>query len=198
MPTMEKPLYLVPYSALSQGQAISVLVRAFWITSHIKFMDAAYRGGKFMIRTIQDGGTSRITSDGLILEEYPREKSRTVLNGWVSALYGIYDLTLISKWEEMSDVLEASMQALLKYLPKYNAQFWSFYDTSGTISSPYYHRVHIIQLRALERTFPNLSHMVSPLRFNFERQITSASCFSKAFSIKVLQRLRSSPETRLK
>src|SRR5690606_32860598 len=38
IPSMEKRPYLVPYSALSQGQAISILVRAFSITEDWDFM----------------------------------------------------------------------------------------------------------------------------------------------------------------
>lgn len=191
--SMEKNLYTVPYSALSQGQAISVLVRAFSITSEMEFLEAARRGLQFMLTPVEKGGTSRVTVEGMILEEYPMEIPNTVLNGWISALFGLYDLSLIEKVHETESALEANLKALVKYLPSYNAGFWSFYDTSGTISSPYYHRVHIVQLIALERTFPHFANVFKPIHSDFEKQLASPFSFAKAFTLKGLQKLRNPP-----
>lgn len=191
--SMEKKFYTVSSSALSQGQAISVLVRAFSITSEMEFLEAARRGLQFMLTPVEKGGTSRVTAEGMILEEYPMENPNTVLNGWISALFGLYDLSLIEKVHETESALEANLKALVKYLPGYNAGFWSFYDTSGTISSPYYHRVHIVQLIALERTFPDFAKLIKPIRSEFENQLISSVSFAKAFFLKGLQKLRNPP-----
>ena len=47
LPTMKKSVYLVPYSAMAQGQVISVLARAFSVTSEEKFLEPARRGLSF-------------------------------------------------------------------------------------------------------------------------------------------------------
>lgn len=195
IPSMEKPVYTVPYSALAQGQAISVLARAFSVTSKPTMIEAAQKGFNFMMTSVQKGGTARWSSEGVILEEYPQRIPNTVLNGWVSALYGIYDYWLLDKQQAVRDSILSSVEALKTYLPRYNAGFWSLYDTSGTIASPYYHRVHIVQLRALEQTFPCDSTIFQQFRVQFERQLASTSNFLRAFCRKGWQKLKTPPTT---
>ena len=195
VPAMKKSIYTVPYSALTQGQAISVLARAFSSTSQERYLDAACRGLRFMLKPMQEGGTSRPTGAGLVLEEYPRHQTNTVLNGWISALFGIYDVLLLEDHVEIHDALESSLQALMTALPKYDEGYWSFYDSSGSLASPYYHRVHITQLRALEFTFPVKADAFRSTRLHFEEQLSSSICRTRAFLLKVGQKLRQPPVT---
>lgn len=195
MPTMNKSIYTVPYNALTQGQAISVLARAFSSTSEQRYLDAAWRGLQFMLKPMEDGGTSRSTVTGLVLEEYPRYQTNTVLNGWISALFGVYDVLLLIDHVEIRDALEASLQALIIELPTYDAKYWSFYDSSRSLASPYYHRVHVTQLRALELTFPSHSAVIRSTRLHFEEQLSSSICRTKAFILKAAQTLRQPPVT---
>jgi heparosan-N-sulfate-glucuronate 5-epimerase len=132
----------LPYSAMTQGQAMSVLVRAFSVTREEAYLEGARRALAPMLMPVEEGGTSWLTSDGLILEEMPFRIPNTVLNGWVFALYGLYDFTLADDSPATREVLESTLSALLARLYMYDAKFWSFYDTSGTIASPFYHRLH--------------------------------------------------------
>ena len=193
IPIMHKPVFTVPYSALVQGQAISVLVRACSITSDEMYLEAARRGLAFMLKPIEQGGLCRITPAGPILEEYPCYQPRTVLNGWISALYGVYDLLLLNEDAEARKALDASLGALITNLPKYDAGYWSLYDTSGTIASPYYHQVHITQLKALELTFPQQAAVLRTVRTSFEEQGSSSMCCTKAFVLKVIQKFKQPP-----
>ena len=197
LPSMEKPCYTAPYSALTQGQAISVLVRAFSVTLEEVYLEAARGGLRFMLKPLQEGGTCRVTPEGLILEEYPQNRSNTVLNGWISALYGLYDFLLIADQADVRKALEASLEALAIHLPKYNVGYWSFYDTSGTLASPYYHCVHITQLEALGRTFPRYSNLFNQVRACFQNQMASSVCCTRAFMVKVFQKVRRPPITLL-
>lgn len=195
LPSMQKAIYLVPYSALAQGQAISVLVRAFSVTSEEKFLEAARRGLRFMLRPTQDGGTCRHTLEGPILEEYPQQEPNTVLNGWISALFGLYDVSLVDNEIEECEILEATLNTLAKILYRYDAEYWSFYDSLGNLASPYYHKVHITQLRALELTFPHHANPIKNVRVHFEEQMASYSCSTKAFVVKAFQKLKQPPPT---
>lgn len=195
LPIMQKPVYTVPYNAMAQGQAISVLTRAFSVTSDESYLETARRGLRFMLKPIQEGGTCRITQEGVILEEYPRHQPDTVLNGWVNGLYGLYDVLLVVDEVDMRDALEASLEALVTYLPRYDAGYWSLYDTRGTIASPYYHRVHLTQLKALELTFPAHSTILRSMRTRFEQQMASYGCRTKAFVLKAFQKLRQPPDS---
>ncbi|WP_447968816.1 D-glucuronyl C5-epimerase family protein [Nitrospira sp. M1] len=193
--SMEKAVYTVPYSALAQGQAISVLVRAFAETSDNAYKAAAHRGVQFMLTSMTDGGVCRIVPEGLILEEYPRQIPNTVLNGWISALFGLHDWLILAENVDDQRKLNASVVALIKYLPQYNAGYWSLYDTSGSIASPYYHNVHITQLMALEKTFPHYSSEINATRKQFERQKQSSLCFGRACLYKAVQKIRNPPVT---
>ncbi len=193
--SMQKPVYTVPYSALAQGQAISVLVRAFVETLDTAYKEAARRGVQFMLQSLQEGGTCRAVTEGLILEEYPRHVPNSVLNGWISALYGLYDWLILAEGPDDTKVLDVTLGTLVKYLPKYNAGYWSCYDLSGSIASPYYHSVHITQLAALEKTFPHYSAQFQVIRKQFERQKNSSFCFARACVCKGIQKVRNPPET---
>lgn len=146
-----------------------------------------------MLKPMQEGGTCRNTLEGPILEEYPLHKPNTVLNGWVSALYGLYDALLIDDQVDVRNTLEASLEALVKHLPGYDAGYWSLYDSLGSLASPYYHRVHITQLRALELTFPNHSKNLRLVCTRFEKQLSSRVCCIKAFVLKAFQKLKQPP-----
>jgi len=195
VPSMKKSVYLSPYSALAQGQALSVLVRAYSVTNDGSYLKAARAGLEFMRKPVEQGGTSRYSSEGLILEEYPQRPPNTVLNGWVSALFGLYDMALVEKRQEVEHALQSTVGALIAYLPRYNANFWSYYDTSGTLASPYYHHVHIVQLMALEKTFPANADVFRTFRLEFEKQNDSSICTARAFLVKALQKLKKPPTT---
>lgn len=193
IPILHKPIFTSPYSALVQGQAVSVLARAFLVTSEQEYLEAAHQGVDFMLKPLEEGGLCRTTTAGPILEEYLYHQPKTVLNGWISALYGMYDLLLLDEQAKVRDALDASLETIITYLPTYDAGYWSLYDNSGTIASPYYHRVHITQLRALELSFPSRATVLRTVRVRFEKQLSSSLCFTKAFVLKAIQKLRHPP-----
>jgi hypothetical protein len=79
-------------SAMAQGEAISVLVRAASATGDQRYLDAAAAGLAPFDKTAADGGV-RAEWDGLTwFEEYPGEKPAHVLNGFQVALVGLHDL----------------------------------------------------------------------------------------------------------
>lgn len=188
--SMEKPDYTAPYSAMAQGQVVSVLVRAFSHTALDAQLEAARRGAHFMLVPVEKGGTARHTSEGIVLEEYPKREPNSVLNGWVSALFGLYDLGLIDSDAELTRALESTVGTLVGYLPRYDAGFWSYYDTRGALASPYYQSVHLTQLRALELAFPEDAAAFASLRARFEAQQASGLCRARALLIKAVQKLR--------
>lgn len=122
------------------------------------------------------------------------EVPNTILNGWILALFGLYDRTLVYDSRDAREALEASMSALLAYLREYDAGFWSFYDTSGTLVSPFYHRLHIAQLEALELTYPELESQFGKLRKSLDEHLTSPLNMTRAVAMKGYQELRHPPE----
>jgi len=138
------------YSAMPQGEATSVLVRAWRLTNKTDYLEAADSSYHLITRSITNGGTAHVMNDDIFLEEYPSMDKNTILNGWIFALFGIYDYFLATGDNEAKTLFYRSYDTLKGNLDKYDAGYWSFYDEKGSmIASPFYHRLHISQLEAL-------------------------------------------------
>lgn len=136
-----------PYGAMCQGEAASLLVRAYVQTKKQDYLDHARDALYFMIRPVTKGGTLLEDNDNLILLEFTHKPA--VLNGWVFALFGLYDYLLIKEDKELKQKYENTLNTLAIVLPKFNCRFWSMYDLDGHIASPFYHKLHIAQMEAL-------------------------------------------------
>ncbi len=177
-----------PYSAMTQGEGISLLVRAYSITKSSEYMECAGRAFDLMLLPVDEGGVCRNTEQGLILEEIPLESPKTVLNGWIYALFGVIDLSLVDPSQKVKSTLESASEALCRLMPQFDAGYWSYYDTAGTLSSPFYHRLHIAQLQALAGTFAQFPAFASYLA-KFESQLESPVSRLRALVTKFSQKL---------
>lgn len=186
--------YPSPYSAMTQGEGVSVLVRAYWLTNDDAYLGAARRAIGPMQKEVRDGGVCRVVSQGIILEEAPSETSRGILNGWVFALFGLYDFLLVKEDKEVRNLLEKTLNALVAHLPFYNAGYWSYYDLSGHLASPFYHRLHIAHLQALALAFPNHANDFRRFEETFTRQLANPMGKIRALVVKSAQKLRNLPQ----
>lgn len=143
---LQKPL---KYSAMPQGEAISALVRAWKETGSEQYFEAAVRAFELMTSPVDMEGTACYNEDGLRFEEYPARDRNTVLNGWIFALFGVYDFFLATGREPARALFSMSFNTLRETIQKFDAGFWSFYDERGALASPFYHNLHISQLEAL-------------------------------------------------
>jgi heparosan-N-sulfate-glucuronate 5-epimerase len=184
----------LPYSAMAQGEAMSVFARAFSATGEDVYLQAARRALAPVLMPIEEGGTSWLAPEGLVLEEVPFRVPKTILNGWIFALFGLYDLTLADDSRDAREALDDTLSALLARLDVYDAGFWSFYDTSGVLASPFYHRLHIAQLKALGLSFPEHAEQFERVRETFQGQLASRSNVARAVALKSYQKLRRPPE----
>jgi len=82
------------YSAMAQGQCISLLIRGYHVTKDSKFIDAALRASKlFDIDSANKGIRTHFMDKYVWFEEYPtRPSSSFVLNGFMYSLFGLFDL----------------------------------------------------------------------------------------------------------
>lgn len=80
-------------SSMGQGEAISVLVRAYMLTQDEKWSASAKKAMDFLMKPVKNEGTVLEIGADVYLEEYPDELGgkRSVLNGWIFKLFGIYD-----------------------------------------------------------------------------------------------------------
>lgn len=141
-------------SGLIQGQAISLLVRAYSVTKDDRYLDLSYKALNFLIKPVQDGGCR--VQGKWIYEEYPNKKENNlVLNGAISAYWGIYDLSIVSNKAFVGNILKKSTEDIISLLNCYDMGIYSRYCLKkncfyyNNIASPYYHREHIEQLKIL-------------------------------------------------
>lgn len=136
-----------PHSAMCQGEAASVLLRAWVQSSDERYLLAAKKSIDFMLNSKEEGGTSLYENEGICLLEYTNLPC--VMNGWIFALFGLFDLSLAIPCEQYKKAFLKSVKLLKEYLPRFDNGYWSMYDVGGKIASPFYHNLHIAQMQAL-------------------------------------------------
>lgn len=179
------------YSAMAQGQALSVLLRAFELTRDSRYKQAAEKAFGLFLVPVEKGGVTYFEKDEVLLEEAPFQPRNTILNGWIYALFGLYDHILVLDDAIVKDMFERSIDTLAQHLPGYDSGYWSYYDSQKHLSSPYYHRSHISQLEAL-----CLISQVLVFKKYHRRWTIFQNSFinkSRAFLVKALQKLKEPP-----
>jgi heparosan-N-sulfate-glucuronate 5-epimerase len=150
------------YSGLAQGQGISLLVRAFAETKKSAYLEAARAAFEPLLHDVSQGGVAFTDETGdLWLEEYVvhPEAPTHILNGFMWATWGVYDYWLVTRDTTAESLFEKCMQTIAANLHRFDAGFWSLYEQSGIrmrmLASPFYHQLHIVQLRVLHRLTGN-------------------------------------------
>jgi heparosan-N-sulfate-glucuronate 5-epimerase len=144
------------YSALAQGQGISVLVRAHVESGDVRYLVAAQHALAAFYQPMSEGGVAFTDDRGdLWFEEYVVSPPTHILNGFIWAAWGVYDYFLATRDRSAQDLFSRAVQTLLRNLDRYDLGFWSLYEQSGTrlpmVASSFYHRLHIVQLRVMHR-----------------------------------------------
>jgi heparosan-N-sulfate-glucuronate 5-epimerase len=176
-------------SCMAQGQGCSILLRAYQETNDARYFQAARKAVSFMLLPSDKGGTAVYQGDDLSFEKYPPQDGAvsSVLNGWIFALFGLYDYALCTDSSEYRDILERSCRTLEEELPLYDRKFWSNYDLIGTIASPAYHSVHISLLSVLAELTGSQTMQAYAERFeNYEK---SPLNYMRAVAVKIVQKL---------
>jgi hypothetical protein len=182
-----------PYSAMSQGEGLSVLARAWTVTGDEALLAAAARAEALMLTDLADGGVSWRSEQGLVLEEKPLSPPGTILNGWIYSLFGLHDLALVAPAEQRKAVLADTVAALAAWLDRFDTGAWSRYDLHGNLASPFYHTVHVAQLQALELTYGHRHEEFATFRERWQRWDRSRLHRWRAVGRKGWQKLRRPP-----
>jgi len=144
------------YSGLAQGQGVSLLLRAHAHAGDEKYRQAADRAFVSLTRPIAEGG---VLFEGekrnLWIEEYLVNPPTHVLNGFIWALWGVYDFWLARADAAAKRIFDLGVETLIQNLDGYDTGYWSLYEQSGTrlkmLASPFYHQLHTVQLRVMFR-----------------------------------------------
>lgn len=142
------------YSGLAQGQGLSLLARALQMTQEDRYARAMRAAFEALAAPVGDGGCLWTDGGGSTwIEEYIVEPPTHILNGFIWALWGVRDYWLATGERRARDLFSRCAATLAQELPLYDTGYWSLYERSGTslpmLASPFYHRLHIVQLRVL-------------------------------------------------
>jgi hypothetical protein len=156
-------------SAMAQGHILSVLSRAYRITSDKKYLVTGERVLSFMLKPIEKGGTTYNLQDldpsltnYPVFEEYIAEgKASYTLNGFIFALLGLYDWWQLfpnnnfGSHQLAHNNFDKGLETVKEILPYFEIGGFSAYDLSHITydREPHiglgYHTLHIDQLYAL-------------------------------------------------
>ncbi len=159
----DRSVWLVPFantdyfaaepwlSAMTQGEAISVLVRAYRLTGEETFLDVARRALRTFELEIQEGGVSAsVGKDGIFFEEVAVYPAAHILNGYLFALFGLYDYVALTGDAQIAALIRRSSATLHSLIEGYDTGYWSRYELLFRHLAPsFYHALHITQFEAL-------------------------------------------------
>lgn len=135
------------YSSMAQGEAISLLTRAYKLWGDEKYKIAAKKSKEFMLTTIDNGGTAVIKDGKIFLYEYLHEDQ--VLNGWIFSAWGLYDYAKCFNDRGAWNQWENTVDAMAEKLWMYDRKIWSSYTDGKKWANPFYHKLHIAQLNVM-------------------------------------------------
>lgn len=147
------------WSAMAQGEAVSVLLRAERVEPGRGFADAALRAALPFRYDIAHGGVVWRDGSDVFLEEIANEHAAHVLNGCIFALWGLWELSQQTREPWLEPLLEQSVRTLRRWLPSFDTGWWTLYSLMRSaggqphVATLKYHAFHIAQMRVLAQMF---------------------------------------------
>ncbi len=137
---------------MAQGSAASVLFRAYALTGCGDYRDVALQTLAPLQTDISDGGASLIRGDVVFFEEVSAQPCH-ILNGHLFAAFAVWEACQFAHVSpKLHRLHERAVETLLRWLPLYDAQGWSYYqfaardDDERDYAPILYHQAHIAQL----------------------------------------------------
>lgn len=137
------------YSGMTQGVAISFMLRYHALTKDARALELAQKFAYFMLKPADKGGTIAKTPEGdTWIEEYPNSKqSQQVLNGFINGLIGLYEYTLYFPKDTLAKrIHDESFSAMLRAFPIYDTHEWTNYNRNSSAVTNQYMRYQLTQL----------------------------------------------------
>jgi heparosan-N-sulfate-glucuronate 5-epimerase len=146
-------------SAMAQGEAISVLLRAHRLDRHAGYGDAAVRAARPFGLEIARGGVVWRDGVDVFFEEIANNHAPHVLNGCIYALWGVWELWKTTGDAWLERLLGESIETLGRWLPRFDTGWWTLYSLLRSaadrphLATLKYHEFHIAQMRVLSKMF---------------------------------------------
>lgn len=181
------------YSGLAQGNGVSLLVRAAKATGEAAYADAAHAAFESLLRPVSDGGVLVTDDRGDVwIEEYLVDPPSHILNGFIWAVWGVYDYAQWSGSPEASQLWTRCVGTLQRRLCEFDTGWWSLYETRDgsreMLASRYYHTLHITQLQVMHRLTG--IDVFADAAARFQSYLDRPSNRAQAFARKAIFKLR--------
>lgn len=141
-------------SAMAQGEAASVLLRAHAITGDAMYLERGRHALEPLKRDMSRGGASTIDRGDVFFEEVAAEPACHILNGHLYAHFGVWEYVRFGfADDELTTLYHDALRTVERWLPYYDAGGWSCYDLAADSAGRrhyaplWYHHFHIAQLR---------------------------------------------------
>jgi glycosyltransferase involved in cell wall biosynthesis len=116
-------------SAVTQGLAISVLLRAYQLTREKSFLDLAHRAVRTFEQDILDGGVCAPVGDnGVFFEEIAVYPALHTFSGFILALLGLYDYVTFTDNVQIRALIQRSIATMHLLLGEFDTGFWTRID----------------------------------------------------------------------
>jgi len=141
-------------SALSQGLILSLLVRAYYLTKREEISELAERAANSMKTPAFKGGFLYINGNGDYWFQEYMGNCGYVLNGFIYAMWGVYDYYLYSNDQAYKMVFDKCVDTLRNNLKYYDWRMgiarWTVYDLKDRNPVDLaYHKMHVRLLKNL-------------------------------------------------
>ena len=138
------------WSSMAQGQAMSLLARAWQETGDARYRDAGALALATMRRAQTANGVAQWDRGSYWLEEYMPPYSRHTFNGFVFSIEGLREWNLATGDANAAAWAAEALRTASSWLPRFDTGEWSRYNSApGTIASLKYHVIQVMQLRYL-------------------------------------------------
>lgn len=142
------------YSGLSQGLGISLLTRIYSEKREAIYIETAQKAYIPLELPVEEGGVIYIDEENdPWIEESIIDPPTHVLNGFLWAIWGVWDLYLLTEREQVREQFDSFAKTIEKNLYKYDTGYWSLYELAALrlkmLASPFYHSLHCVQLKIM-------------------------------------------------
>lgn len=146
------------YGAMTQGLGMSFLVRMYSETGNESYRESAIKAMDLFDLDVEQGGVLRTYNDLPWYEEYPTPDAGSyVLNGYIYALIGLFDLHEAFNSSKALELYENGTNSLYSMIGLFDLGCSSSYDlvhhsvpgTAPNIARDGYHSLHITLLSVL-------------------------------------------------
>lgn len=164
------------YSGMTQGVAISYLLRYHHLTADESAFAMIPKIAYVLISPQSEGGTISTTAEGCTwIEEYPRSKtSPQVLNGAINGLIGLKEYCDFFPSDlKAKAVLDEVYEGIKYSLEYFNTPTWGYYHRKNKTISNHYLRYQMYEMEHLNKLFNE------PL-FDHQMRIWAVHFFKKA------------------